>query len=763
LTPGRWRIRVDTGGTFTDCVAIDPEGRPHRAKVLSSSALRFRVREADGHGLRLAHEEPPGPDLLRGGRCRWLGATDRPERAVVAFDRVTGELTLDGDPGEPPPGERPAVEIRFDEEAPVLAARRVTGTPRGRPLPPLDLRLATTRATNALLERRGARVALFVTRGFADLLTIGTQQRPDLFALDIRRPQPLYEAVVEVDERLAADGTAVRALPETPPPALAARARELLADGVAHAAVALLHSYLQPAHERRVARWLRELGFAEVVTSSELAPSIRVLPRAETAVVEAYVGPVLSTYLRRVEEAVAVSGEGAEASTLRVMTSAGGLVPVRRFRAKDGLLSGPAGGVVGAARAARASGFERVLTFDMGGTSTDVARVDGDFEYRFEHAVGDAHLLAPALALETVAAGGGSLCGFDGRRLTVGPESAGASPGPACYGAGGPLTLTDVNLLLGRLDPDRFEIPLNRPAAEAAFGDVAGRAGAAPGDERRDLLAGFVAIADLRMAEAIRALSVRRGYDPRRYALVAFGGAGAQHACAVAELLGCETVLVPEDAGLLSARGLGAAVVEAFAERQVLAPLGSLAGGEGLATLWRDLEAEARDQLVDEGPAPADVAPRRRLAHLRLAGQDAALAVEAAPGESGGDAAALARHFETAYRRRYGYFPDGREIEVVSLRVVVSTREAEGAERKEEPVEAGEPATVPSRPADPVTTRSLVGIEGDVPCFERAALASGDGASGPALVFERHSATFVAPGWRFHRDGAGALVLERKR
>ncbi len=369
-------------------------------------------------------------------------------RTVLEHDAAEGRLELDA-PLDEGPLEGAAFELRSPEEAPVLAARLVTGTPLGAPLPPMALRLATTRGTNALLERKGAATALFITRGFGDLLRIGTQQRPDLFALAIEKPEPLYREVVEVPERLAADGSVLLPLDAE---AVREAGRRLRAAGIETAAVALMHSFRNPAHEEELGEILRGCGFRYVSLSSQLAPLIKLLPRAETAVVDAYLAPILDRYLSGVAGALA---EG----SLHVMTSAGGLVRAGSFQAKDALLSGPAGGVVGAALSGRRSGLDRVIAFDMGGTSTDVARYDGDFEYLFEHRVGDAHLVAPALAIESVAAGGGSICSYDGIQLRVGPESAGAWPGPACYGAGGPLTLTDVNLLLGRLDPGRFEIP----------------------------------------------------------------------------------------------------------------------------------------------------------------------------------------------------------------------------------------------------------------------------------------------------------------
>jgi 5-oxoprolinase (ATP-hydrolysing) len=734
-----WQIWIDTGGTFTDCLAIDPRGDLHRAKVLSTSAVRGRIAGSAGDdAIRLATAWDLPSGFFRGFAFRLLGS-ETEARTVVDSDSAV--LRLDG---PLPPGDLvgAAFELRSPEEAPVLAARLVTRTPLAAGLPEIAMRLATTRGTNALLERKGAATALFITRGFADLLRIGTQQRPDLFALEIVRPEPLYREAVEVAERLAADGSVLIPFDAE---AVRGEARRLLENGVEAAAVALMHAYRSPRHEQEVGRVLREAGFRYVSLSSELAPLIKLLPRAETAVVDAYLSPILERYLDGVSGAL-------DSGSLHVMTSAGGLVRAGAFRAKDGLLSGPAGGVVGAARAGRRSGFARpgsvrIIAFDMGGTSTDVARWDGDFEYLFEHQVGDAHLVAPALAIESVAAGGGSICGFDGIQLKVGPESAGAWPGPACYGAGGPLTLTDVNLILGRLDPDRFEIPLDAAAAGRALEDLRARMGALdPGPEA--VLAGLLDIANERMAEAIRSISLRRGYDPAGHALVAFGGAGAQHACAVAGLLGIASVLVPADAGLLSALGLGAAVVERFAQRQVLEPLERVKG-ERIAAWLGELGHEATSAVEAEGIAAGEIAVRRRLLNLRFAGQEATLGIEYQEG------AAIETAFAAAYREIYGYTPEGRAIELESIRAVASSRSSGDDDSQVADPEPSEAVAAGSR-------RCWTGSDWrDVPFFDRLRLSPGAAFAGPALVFESHSATLVAAGWRGRVDGAGNLALER--
>ncbi len=725
---------MDTGGTFTDCLARDPDGVVHRAKVLSTGSLRRHVRPGepqDEAWLVPPGEEPAG--FFVGCRLRRLGGGDAVE---IAGHQAGGRLRLRR-PLVPGLAGQELCELLFDEEAPVVAARLVTGTPRRAPLPAMAVRLATTWGTNALLERRGAAVALFVTAGFADLLLIGTQQREELFTLRPSKPSPLHAAVVEVPGRLDAEGAELEPLRLD---VIRPAAEALLADGVRAAAVAFLHSYRNPEHEERCADLLLELGFGHVSRSSDLAPRIQILPRAETAVVDAYLSEVVRGHLERVAEALP---EG----SLQVMSSAGGLATAAAFRPKDSLLSGPAGGVVGAAAAGAASGLVALLAFDMGGTSTDVARWAGELEVRFESRIGGVRLYAPALAIETVAAGGGSICAFDGRQLRVGPRSAGADPGPACYGTGGPLTLTDVNLLLGRLAPERFGIPLDAAAAAARATELTEVVAAGCGERlnAEELLGGLLRIADERMAEAMRRVSIRRGFLPADHALLAFGGAGGQHACALAELLDIGTVVVPADAALLSAVGLGAARWERFAERQVLAPLAAVQWQ--LPGWLAELAASARAELLAEGCTPAEIAAPRSLASLRLMGQESTVELEVESEDE------LEAAFRARYRERYGYAAEERPVELESLRAVVAT------------------AAPLSPPAVPVAARP-VAAQGrrrvwfssgwrEAEFWVRESLVPGDALEGPGVVFEAHSATLVEAGWRAQVDGAAALVLTR--
>ncbi len=749
-----WRIWIDTGGTFTDCVARDPRGGLHRAKVLSSGALRARIAEHSGpNAWRIDQQWNACENLVRGWTVRRLGFDD-PIGVVVAFDAARSIIELQvvncerGGGGGKGMTDGATIELVSDEPAPIVAARLVTRTPPERPLPPIEMRQATTRGTNALLERGGARVALFITQGFGDLLRIGNQQRPDLFALNIVKPPPLYDRVVEVCERLDASGRAIVALDEAH---LREAARRASADGVEVAAVALLHSYLNDEHERRVAAILHDGGFTHVSLSSQIAPTIRIEPRAQTGVVNAYLSPIIDDYLQSVRRRL-------RGGSLHVMTSAGGLTRSDTCLACETLLSGPAGGVNGAAAAGSASGFTRLIGFDMGGTSTDVARYDGDFEYQFEHAVGDATLLTPALAIETVAAGGGSICAFRKGELRVGPRSAGAAPGPACYGAGGPLTITDVNLLLGRIDADRFEVPLDIAASRRAIERLRESAreftGDAPPPEQ--ILDGLLHIANQRMAAAIAQISIHKGFDPAEYALVAFGGAGGQHACAVAEALGMRTVVLPRDASLLSAIGLGHAVMERMAHRQVLRPLSDVA--QHVPAIVAELVAEARRELERDGCDAADAIVRRRIANLRLQGQDAVLSVDI-------DAAcaSLAEAFQWSYLRAYGHAPPRREIELESLRVVVAMKR-DGLDAIEAHRAVGAaPATGERSPGGHRVRAFFDGRWREVAAYARDELSPGDRVQGPCLVLERRTTLVIEPGWDGSVDAAGAIILFRRR
>ena len=713
-------LRVDTGGTFTDCWGMaEGDERPRLAKVLSSGRLRVSVREWHSP-TEIALVIPEGWQVsdcfFTGYKLESAGLS----ALVLSYSAATGTVVVSR---ALPPAE--SVDLFTREEAPVIGARLLTGTPLDRPFPPLDFRLATTRGTNALLERKGAKVAFFVTRGFGDLLTIRDQRRSDLFALHHQRPGPLFSRTIEVDERLDAFGGILVPLR----PDFDEAAREALAGGCEVAAVALLHSYRNPLHEEAIRARLTALGVRHVSLSSELAPLIRLVPRAETALANACLHPVMQEFLDHLREKL-----GPE-STLLTMTSAGGLEPIEFFRPKDSLLSGPAGGVSGAAAVAEELGYPRIITFDMGGTSTDVARYDGAFQYSFMQTVGDARLLSPALLIETVAAGGGSICFWTGDHLQVGPESAGASPGPAVYGLGGPLTITDVNLLLGRIDPENFGIPLtatNLESARLAALALQEAAGHSTTELDPAFLRGLLDIAVEQMADAIRTISIRDGADPADYALLAFGGAGPLHACDIAERLGMRTILIPGEAGLLSAYGLERASVERFAEAQLNVRLET----PGLEDRFAAVEEQALASLTSIGRTGTST---RRLAELRLAGQDATLGLNII------DAAGLGKAFRNQYRDTFGYEPPpDREIEVVSYRAIAGTARVV---RKN-----------PTHPTDP-TGLVLPQDPARAGFIDKAGLSPGDSVTGPAVVQDPFSTLYLAKGWTARTAANGALVL----
>ncbi len=671
-----WRIAADTGGTFTDCHGMAPDGTEHRVKVLSTGCLRASLRcVLDPHSMVLDASWRVPDGFFSGFRMVILQAGASFSSEITGSEaHPQGGIVMHL--AEPLPGAINAgamSELTTGEAAPVLGARLLTGTPAGEPLPPVHFRLATTRATNALLERKGSRVAFFITEGFGDLLLIGDQRRRHLFALRHEPREVHYEVVHEVPARMDATG---RPLEPFDAGKLADTARALVEHGITTAAVSFLHSDLNPEHEQRVREVLLSRGFTHVSLSSELAPFIRILPRAQSAVANAYLTGPVSRFIGDVSAPLPRDGS----SALLMMTSAAGLEPAATITPKDLLLSGPAAGVLGALHAAQRLGHSRIITFDMGGTSTDVARLDGAAGYRFTQTVGGITLLSPSVAIETVAAGGGSICAWTPQGLAVGPQSAGSDPGPACYGKGGPLTVTDVNLLLGRFDPTRAPIPLSREAAEARLDALLHTVQAESHRDltREELLRQLLDLATERMADAIRKISVLEGYQPSDYALLAFGGAGPQHACEVAERLGMHTILAPHHAGILSAVGLQEALPERFAARQVLRLLEDVSPDVPhlLDELRTDAAAQlatttARAQLDHHADAVIDF---RQLAELRLRGQETPLQIEFT------EAAALHDAFVQRYTHLFGYAPPAaKPVELVSLRVIARSAPASDA------------------------------------------------------------------------------------
>lgn len=740
--PVAWYFWIDVGGTFTDCVARRPDGTLVRHKLLSSGVTKGSIESGSTtQAIVDAARWHDPPDFWVGYKFRLIDQHGGvlAESTVAAFDSSPGRLRLNT-PLVADPVVGQSYELASDEEAPIIAVRHLLELRRVDPIPPITMRLGTTRGTNALLTRRGARTALITTLGFGDVLHIGYQNRPKLFELTIRKPPPLFATVVEIDERMAASGEVLR-------PINVAQVQQQLASlrssGIDSIAICLLHATENTEHEQLVGRLAREAGFVEVSVSSKVAPLVKIVPRGDTTVLDAYLSPVLRSYVSGLRHALA-------GSDLTLLTSAGALVAADQFRGKDSILSGPAGGAVGFARVAEAAGFSRAIGFDMGGTSTDVSRFDGRFDLEYETEKAGVRIVAPTIAIETVAAGGGSICRFDGVKLVVGPDSAGADPGPACYGRGGPLTVTDINLVLGKVLPERFPFALDRAAAERRLGQIAGEIATATGRTMNaiELADGFLQVANANMAKAIRNISVAKGYDPADYVLVPFGGAGGQHACALAAELGMRQILIHPDAGVLSALGIGMAEHARHRSAGVYRPLDN-ATLAVVAETFEQLRGEAIAELQVEmrGERLEDRVEVRRSLDLRYRGVDQAMTISE-PTDSDWRAA-----FEAEHRRRYGYLHERRELEVVAARVEVAIK-SETALSATWPI-GGRTATPSS-----TTTAHFGGRAYETGVFWREQLRSGDRINGPAVVLESSSTTVIDPGWTGEVLSGGELLLQ---
>ncbi len=729
-----WDFWIDRGGTFTDVVGRRPDGTLHPHKLLSENPEAYA--DAAVQGIR---------DLL----------------GLAADEPI-------------PAGQVGAVKM------------------------------GTTVATNALLERKGDRVLLLITKGFRDALKIGYQARPKIFAREIVKPDMLYERVAEVDERVRADGTVERA------PDLAAVRRDLeaaKADGIAAVAIVFMHAYRYPEHERAVAALVREMGFAQVSVSHEVSPLIKLVGRGDTTVVDAYLSPILRRYVSAVSsdlhsgassspsplwggsaseasrgggsanststptpnpspqgggEQAAASGKTKEKIRLMFMMSSGGLTAAELFQGKDAILSGPAGGVVGMAETGKQAGFARLIGFDMGGTSTDVSHYDGEYERAFETEVAGVRMRAPMMLIHTVAAGGGSILHFDGARFRVGPDSAGANPGPTCYRRGGPLAVTDANVMLGKLIPDFFpkifgpaqNQPLDDAAVKRGFGELAAQVGAKTAEEIAD---GFIKIAVENMANAIKKISVQRGYDVTRYALNCFGGAGGQHACLVADSLGMTKVLIHPFSSLLSAYGMGLASIRATRQQAIELPFGTKA----LAAVKRtgsELGRAAKAEVAGQGVPTANIKIIVR-AHIRYAGTDMALQVPGfvMPGQVPMTLKRMQRAFERVHKARFGFVDRKKQLMVEAVSVEAVGGGAKFSERTGKRTRAKLPK--PAR-----RTRFFsAGKWHRANVYTREQLRPGHKVKGAAIIIEPHQTIVVEPGWQAQLTAKNHLVLSRAK
>ena len=735
--PPCWQIWIDTGGTFTDCIARTPAGEIQRLKVLSSGVLRGKmVKRIHDHTVQVELMWPVEHDLFRDFEFRFVGKlfSSKIERVDLVKNQIHLQSPLHKTFKEA------TIEITSNEEVPVFAARLLTVTPLHKKFPPLEMRLGSTRGTNAILERKGARTAFLVTKGFRDLLSIGNQQRPDLFALHVIKPAPLYDLVVEVDERIESNGHVLKLLSTS---VIKSIVRKLKKHNIESVAVALLNSYKNPVHEATLSLALAANGFQYVSASHALSSQIKILPRAETSIANAYLDPIIHTYVSGIQKRL--SG-----GKLRIMTSAGSLARSDSFFPKDSLLSGPAGGVVGAAHQAARSGVEKIIAFDMGGTSTDVSLYNGRFDYRFESRVGDCKILSPSLAVETIAAGGGSICDFDGHRFTVGPHSAGASPGPACYGAGGPLTITDVNVLLGRLDPENFAIPISPAKSQKALDLLLLKIKRLTDSRSKPemVLESLIQIANEKMAEAIKKISVQEGYDPTEFTLLSFGGAGGQHACALADILNMKQVLAPYDAGLLSAYGIGHAAVERFEEKLILQSWQAFSPNfQGtLLALFNNAKAT----LVSENFSEHEIKWKKSLVFLRFAGQDSSLEIDYRSGDD------VVASFRKKYESVFGHWID-REVEVESVKVIASI-----APKEEKIIAKKIKIHQPKFEKTQWIRSGGKRKKGKIYRWEK--LTPGATIAGPALVISGNSTTFIEEHWKWSLDAMNnALLVQEKK
>src|SRR5689334_10561599 len=634
-------------------------------------------------------------------------------------------------------------------DAAVQGIRDLLGLKAGEAIPAGRVgavKMGTTVATNALLERKGERTLLLITKGFRDALKIGYQARPKIFARQIIKPDMLYERVAEVDERIRADGTVEK---EPSIPAVCADLVAAKADGINAVAIVFMHAYRYPEHERLIAALAREMGFAQVSVSHEVSPLIKLVGRGDTTVVDAYLSPILRRYVARVDQDL-----DAKRSAVRLMfmMSSGGLTAAELFQGKDGILSGPAGGVVGMAETGHQAGLDRLIGFDMGGTSTDVSHFDGEYERAFETEVAGVRMRAPMMLIHTVAAGGGSILHFDGARFRVGPDSAGANPGPKCYRRGGPLAVTDANVMAGKLMPDFFpkifgpgqDQPLDADAVRAAFADLAKEVGGKSAEEIAD---GFIKIAVENMANAIKKISVQRGYDVTGYALNCFGGAGGQHACLVADALGMTTVLIHPFSSLLSAYGMGLADIRATPQQAIEEPFGNKSLGVLNRTAKR-LSKEVSSEVAGQG-VPAKAVTVHVRAHVRYAGTDTALVVKA------GTLAVMKSGFEKAHKAQFGFIDRKKDLVIEAVSVEAVGGGAKFKERKHKTTRAKLPA--PARR----TKFFSAGKWHSATIYTRDQLAPGHKVKGPAIVIEPHQTVVVEPGWQAAITAKNHLVLNR--
>lgn len=735
-------VWADVGGTFTDCIVRDPAGR-RETKLLSSGLIRTAVdsvADSGSAGMTLRLRSIPASEVSqfwRGATASLLRENGSTTSLGTIIDHHQDTISL----SKPIPKnlitQTDTIEIDGSLEAPVLATRFLLGIPLDKPLPELDVRMGTTRGTNALLTRNGSATALLVTRGFADLLRIGEQDRPDLFALAITKQPPLTDTVVEVSERLDASGNVLQPIDQEQ---LRRELKSLKQSGIESVAICFMHSHVNDVHELVAETIAEQVGFQNISRSSKLARLIKLVARAETATLDAYLNPVLIGYVSKVWDQFG----GSDRCRFRLMTSGGNLVAPDAFRGRDSILSGPAGGVVALGHVARMAGTDQAIGLDMGGTSTDVSRFVGRVGRRYESRVAGVRVMTPMMDIETIAAGGGSICSVsDDGRMTVGPSSAGADPGPACYGRGGPLTVTDINLLLGRIPQHRFPFPLQIDAAKTQLTNIRTKLQDSIHIATDEQLAeGFLEIAVTHMAEAVRNVSTAQGSDVRQMALVGFGGAAGQHVCRVAKSLGIDRIIDHPDAGLMSALGMGLAKVGRVSSQGVYQPLTD----NSIATIDRienELKSQAEQMLLlerdNDQPLEFDLQ-----CDLRYLGTESSLALPSEPKST------LAERFHQLHQETFGYHQAGRQVELATVRCEATLPHQEAAMQTR------------SFPSDRVAVSKQIWNQTkwiDTLCIDRETLQTGDRIPAPAMIVGSDSTLLVEPGWQAKVINDGIIEL----
>lgn len=738
-TDHQWEFWIDVGGTFTDCIAKDPNRTIHSCKVLSSAVVKGEVKRIDKHSFTDARQsEVWSENFFKNYDIRIIKNEEvLASGKVNSFTRSDAIFSLDF---ELPETEDLSYECFSHEESPLLAIRKCMGLKLDEPIGEVSVKLGTTRATNALLERKGADVALLITKGFKDLLEISTQDRPDLFALKVQKPENLYREVIEVHERMNTDGEVLEALDEE---LLRKDLEDALARGIKSLAIVFLHSYLNTWHEKRVAWMAKEMGFDQISVSSEISPTIKCLDRGHTAVVDAYLAPVIRSYIKSLSSCM-------PEANLQLMSSAGVLLQQQYFSGKDAILSGPAGGVVGFSKCALAIGHEKSIGFDMGGTSTDVSRYDGGIEYVYHTSKAGVNIVAPMVDIHTVAAGGGSICSYDGIRLLVGPGSAGADPGPACYGRGGPLTITDINFYCGKIREEHFPFPLSREIVERKLQECTEQIEEKEGKRLSidEIAQGFLDVANLKMVSAIKHISLAKGIDPSEDVLVSFGGAGAQHACAVADGLGMKKILMPVYAGILSACGIGQADTSFFAEKSVLTLWEDFTETE-IEDVFSELIKETQSKFAESGFENENNTRIERSLDMRYLGEESSLTVTWENPEK------TLQSFLKAWQQRYGYERKSGKVEIVVARLKQTYI-------NDEEIDSRVTSTDDSSEDTKTISVRFYKEKLDSPLRERKTLRVGEKIKGPAIIAEDLSTIVLDPDWDAEILKDGQLYLTKQ-